>query len=154
MKKLLTLLAISVFAFGFSMRVCAAPKPSSSDAPSPTATPTPAATPAPDKSRPFPFHGDVSAVDSTAKTFTLKNKVGGSDRVFHVGENVKPAKEGWSGEFSSITVGIFATGTCTKTGDRRFEVATLHIGTKPVKKATPTAKPNATPKAMVTPKPM
>jgi hypothetical protein len=148
MKKPLILLAIFALALGGSMPVSAAPK-----TPSPDATPSPATpTPAPEKSRPFPFHGDVAAVDSAAKTFTVKNK-DGRERVFHVGENAKPTKDGWSGEFSAITVGSFATGTCTKTGNQRFEIATLHIGTKSVKKASPAPKAAATPKPTTTPKP-
>jgi hypothetical protein len=148
MKYLLALLTISALALGAPMLASAAPKPAASDATPPAATPAAA----PDKPNTFPFHGDVTAVDATAKTFTCKSK-GGSERVFHVGENAKPTKEGWSGDFSTITVGAYATGTCTKTGDRKFEVATLHIGTKPVKKATPSPKPTVTPKPTATPKP-
>jgi hypothetical protein len=150
MKKLLTLLTISALAVGVPVPASAATKTTSSDTPTPASTPP--AAPTPDKSRPFPFHGDVTAVDSTAKTFTCKSK-GGNERVFHVGENAKPTKEGWGGEFSSIIVGAYATGTCTKTGDRKFEVATLHIGTKPVKKATPAPKAATTPKPTSTPNP-
>ena len=148
MKKLLILLAILALAIGGSMPVYAAPK-----TPAPDATPSPATpTPTPEKSRPFPFHGDVSAVDPGARTFIVRNK-DGRERVFHVGENAKPTKDGWSGEFSAITVGSFATGTCTKTGNQRFEIATLHIGTKSVKKASPSPKASATPKPTATPAP-
>jgi hypothetical protein len=151
MKNTLTLLTIPALFFSVPMLASAASKPAPSETPSPAATPAPL--PTPDKSHPFPFHGDVAAVDSTAKTFTVKSKAGGSERVFHVGENAKPAKEGWSGDFAAITVGAYATGTCTKTGAGKFEVATLHIGAKPVKKATPAPKASPTPKPAATPRP-
>ena len=149
MKKLFTFLTISALALSVSMAASATPKPSASDTPAPAATPSPT----PEKAHPFPFHGEVAAADSTAKTFTVKSK-DGRERVFHVGDNAKPTtKDGWSGDFGSITVGAYATGTCTKTGNQKFEIISLHIGTKPVKKTTPTPKPTATPKPSATPKP-
>ena len=116
----------------------------------PAATPAPAgATPAPEQkeTRPFPYHGDVSTVDAAAKIFTMKSKEG-NVRTFHVGETAKVtkvSKDGPAADFSIVTVGSYAAGTCTKAGDRKYEVVTLHIGPKPAKKEKASAAASKTP---------
>ena len=47
-------------------------------------------------------------------------------------------------DFSAITVGAHASGYCTKTGERRYEIVMLQVEPKPVKteKAGPPAKAN------------
>ena len=151
MKYLLSLLALAAL-------VCAAPTltlAASKKTPAATpagATPAPTATPDPKNARPFPYHGDVDTVDASAKTFTFKSKEG-NVRTFHVGDTAKVtkvSKDGPTADFSIVTVAAYAAGTCTKTGDRQYEIVTLHVGPKPAKKekaAPATPAPKATPAA-------
>jgi len=150
MKKLLALLTIPALALAI---------PTVSSAASKKATPTPAAatpapagaTPEPKEAKPFPYHGDVATVDASAKTFTFKSKEG-NVRTFHVGDTAKITKgdkNGPAADFSIVTVGAYAAGTCTKTGAHEYEVVTLHVGEKPApkSKATPATKATPAPKA-------
>jgi hypothetical protein len=87
-------------------------------------------------------------VDAETKTFTFKSKEG-NVRTFHVGDTsklTKVSKDGPAGDFSMITVGAYAAGTCTKAGDRKYENVTLHVGPKPAPKV-------KAPKATATPAP-
>ena len=150
MKKLFSVLALAALACSAPTLALAAPKKTPTPSPTPAAatpTPVPASTPDPKSARPFPYHGDIDTVDALAKTFTFKSKEG-NVRVFHVGDTAKVtkvSKDGPAADFSIVTVGGYAAGTCTKVGDRRYEIVTLHVGPKPVKKATPAPKGPATP---------
>jgi hypothetical protein len=148
MKKLFSLLTLAALACAAPTLALAAKK--KPDATPAAATPAPAATPEP-SGKPFPYHGDVDTVDASGKTFTFKSKEG-NVRTFHVGDTAKVtkvSKDGPAADFSIVTVGAYAAGTCTKTGDRKYEVVTLHVGPKPAKKekATPAAKATPAPKS-------
>jgi hypothetical protein len=151
MKKLLSLLTLTALACAAPTLTLAAAKKTPTPAPAAaTPAPAPASTPDPKSARPFPYHGDVDTVDASAKTFTFKSKEG-NVRVFHVGDTAKVtkvSKDGPAADFNIVTVGAYAAGTCTKTGDRKYEIVTLHVGPKPAKKekAVP-AKATPTPKA-------
>jgi hypothetical protein len=139
MKKLFSLLTLAALA-------CAAPTVASAAA---AATPAPASSPAPKSVRPFPYYGDVDTVEASARTFTFKSKKG-NVRTFHVGKTAKitkDSKDGPAADFSIVTVGAYAAGSCTKDGEGKYEVVTLHVGPKPAKKekATPDPKGSATP---------
>lgn len=137
MKKLLTLTIVA--AFGLPLCSFAADKKPAAAAP---AAPAPAAAaPAAAKSdKPFPYHGDVAAVDATAKTFTFKNK-DGKERVFSVTDKTEIEKDGAKADFAAITVGAYAAGQCTKSAEGKFDATSVKIGPKPAKKAKDAAAP-------------
>jgi len=150
MNKLFSLLTLAALACAAPTLALAAKKATPTPAPTAaTPAPAPASTPEPKSARPFPYHGDVDTVDASAKTFTFKSKEG-NVRTFHVGETAKVtkvSKDGPTADFSIVKVGAYAAGTCTKSGDRKYEIVTLHVGPKPAKKekATPEPKGPATP---------
>jgi hypothetical protein len=149
MKKLLSLLTLAALACSVPTLTFAAKKTTPTPAPSTPAS-APSATPEAKSAKPFPYHGDVATVDAEAKTFTFKSKEG-NVRTFHVGDTAKltkVSKDGPAGDFSMITVGAYAAGTCTKTGDRKYEIVTLHVGPKPAPKVkAPKTTPAPAPKA-------
>ncbi|MEP6603717.1 MAG: hypothetical protein ABJB69_07215 [Spartobacteria bacterium] len=75
MKNITRFLSLLV-AIGIPLAVLAADKKAAAaSSPSATATASPAASVAPKGPRPIPFHGMVSAVDQSAKTFTVAGKL-------------------------------------------------------------------------------
>jgi hypothetical protein len=143
MKKLLSLLTLAALACSVPTLAFAAKKTTPTPAPS---TPAPAAAPSatPAAKKAAPYYGDVATVDASAKTFTFKSQKG-NVRTFHVGSTTKitkDSKDGPAADFSIVTVGAYAAGTCHKTGDNQYDVVTLHVGPKPAPK--PKA-PKATP---------
>ena len=155
MKKLLSLLTIPALACAMPPLAQAAAKKPPADAPS--ATPAPPTTPAPEQKekRPFPFHDNVMSVDAAAKTFTMKSKEG-NIRTFHVGDAAKVtknSKDGPSADFSIVTVGAYAGGTCAKIGDHKYEVVTLFVRPRLLKKekAAAAAKAPTVPESSATP---
>jgi hypothetical protein len=100
---------------------------------SPATTATPAASPhgtapaaAKPATRPIPFRGKVSAVDQSAKTFTLGGKKG--SRVFKVTENTTITKAGAAATMTDIVADEHVRGTCLKQDDGTFEAKTVMIG--------------------------
>lgn len=65
--------------------------------------------------KPLPFTGKATAVDATAKTFSLNGK--GKDRVFVVDENTKITKDGKPAALTDIVVGEEVTGSYVKAGE-------------------------------------
>jgi hypothetical protein len=94
---------------------------------SPAASPatSPAAKPA---TRPIPFRGKISAVDQTAKTFTLGGKEG--SRVFKVTDSTKIMKAGAPGTMADIVENEQARGSYFKQADGTLEAKTVRIGPK------------------------
>src|SRR4029453_7026774 len=78
-------------------------------------------------SKPIPYVGKVSAVDATAKTFTLKGK--DKDRVFSITESTKITKDGAPADLSAVTAGEEVRGQATKSGDK-WEATSVMIGEK------------------------
>jgi hypothetical protein len=74
-----------------------------------------------------PYHGTVSAVDPTAKTFTIKGKE--KDRVFHVTDATKITKDGAASDLSGLTAGQEVRGQVTKHGDK-WEAVSVMTGAK------------------------
>ena len=100
---------------------------------SPATTATPATSPQPATSpaakpatRPIPFRGKVSAVDQSAKTFTVAGKQG--SRVFKVTENTTITKAGAAATMTDIVENEHVRGTCLKQDDGTFEAKTVMIG--------------------------
>jgi hypothetical protein len=99
------------------------PGTTASPAASPQATASPATKLA---TRPIPFRGKVSAVDQSAKTFTLGGKKG--SRVFKVTENTTITKAGAAATIADIVADEHVRGTCLKQDDGTFEAKTVMIG--------------------------
>jgi hypothetical protein len=101
------------------------PGTTASPAASPQATASPAAKLA---TRPIPFRGKVSAVDQSAKTFTVGGKQG--SRTFKVTENTTMTKAGAAATMTDIVQNEQVRGTCLKQADGTFEAKAVKIGPK------------------------
>jgi hypothetical protein len=95
----------------------------------PATTAPPAASPAAKPAtHPLPFHGKISAVDQSAKTFTVGGKQG--SRVFKVTENTTITKAGAAATMTDIVENEQARGTYLKNADGTLEAKTVKIGPK------------------------
>jgi len=101
------------------------PTTSTSPAASPQATASPAAQ---QTARPLPFHGSVSAVDQSAKTFTVGGKQ--ASRVFKVTDSTTITKAGAAGTMTDIVENEHVRGTYLKQDDGTLEAKTVKIGPK------------------------
>jgi Domain of unknown function (DUF5666) len=88
--------------------------------PSPATSPSPAAKPA----RPVPFRGKVTAVDQTAKTFTI------GKQTFKVTDTTTITKGDNPATMADIVVDEPARGTSVKQADGTLEAKTVKIGPK------------------------
>jgi len=96
---------------------------------SPATTASPAASPAAKPAtRPIPFRGKVSAVDQSAKTFTLGGKKG--SRVLKVTENTTITKADAAATMTDIVENEQARGTYLKQADGTLEAKTVKLGPK------------------------
>jgi hypothetical protein len=102
---------------------------------SPATTATPATSPEPATSpaakqptRPIPLRGKISAVDQTAKTFTVGGKQG--SRVFKVTDNTTITKGGAAATMADIVADEQIRGTYVKQADGTLEAKTVKIGPK------------------------
>lgn len=99
---------------------------------SPATTPTPAGTPQaatspatkPAAVRPAPFRGTVTAVDQTAKTFTI------GKQTFKVTDTTIITKSGNPATMADIVQNEKARGTALKQADGTMEAKTVKIGPK------------------------
>ena len=103
---------------------------------------TPSASPAKQSTRPIPFHGMVSAVDQTHKTFTISGKE--TTRVFKVTDRTSITKGAAAGTLKDIVDNQEVSGAYWKNPDGTMEAKMVKLGPTE-KKATP--KPSATPKS-------
>jgi Domain of unknown function (DUF5666) len=100
--------------------------------PATTASPavSPATSPAAKQTtRPIPFRGKISAVDQTAKTFTVAGKQ--ASRVFKVTDNTTITKGGAAATMADIVVDEQVRGTYLKQDDGTLEAKAVKIGPKP-----------------------
>jgi hypothetical protein len=139
----------------------AAPKTSPSPSPSPHTSPAAKATASPAEktttARAVPFHGTISAVDQTAKTFTIAGKE--KSRVFKVTDKSVLTKGGAPATMKDVAANEEVRGSYWKAADGSLEVKTAKLGPvtdaekaaeKPKKKsaksdASPSPSPSATP---------
>jgi hypothetical protein len=101
-----------------------------------TATPTPlasasaAASPSTSPSnRPVPYHGKISAVDPSAKTFTIAGKT--DSRVIKVTETTRIMKDSGTGTMSDLQPGAMVRGSYWKKADGSLEAKSVKLGEKP-----------------------
>jgi hypothetical protein len=142
-----------------------APSPKSAAKPTPAAKTTPAekSTTAEKTTRALPFHGTVSTVEHTAKTFTIAGKE--KSRIFKVTNATVITKGGAPATMTDIVVNEQVRGSYVKGADGSLEAKTVKVGPmtdaekaeKPTKKktkkedASTSASPNASPTAPPTP---
>jgi hypothetical protein len=87
-----------------------------------------ATTPAP-KKQGLPFHGKVSAVDTTANTLTV------GALTINVTSDTKITKDGQPATLADITVGANASGSYKKDAAGKLNATVIHIGAKKKKSA-------------------
>ena len=103
------------------------PSPSTSAAAATTTTSTTAASS--DKpARAIPLHGTASAVDKSAKTFTIAGKT--SSRVFKATDTTTITKNGAAATFGDLTDNEYVSGSYWKKEDGTLELKSLKIGGK------------------------
>ncbi len=99
----------------------------------PTTATSPAASPqataaAEWAARPLPFHGKVSAVDQTAKTFTVGGKQ--ASRTFKITDGTLITKAGAPATMADLVADERVRGAYIKLPDGTFEAKTVTIGPK------------------------
>lgn len=95
---------------------------------SPATTATPATSPSPSAkpaTRPLPFHGKISAVDQSAKTFNI-----GANQTFKVTDSTVITKGGQPATMADIVENEQARGAYLKQADGTMEAKTVKIGAK------------------------
>ena len=100
--------------------------------------------PAP-STRPIPFHGMVSAVDQTNKTFTISGKE--ATRVFKITNKTSILKGAAAGTMKDIVDNEEVSGAYWKNADGTLEAKVVKLGPMEKRTTTPTPKPSATPKS-------
>ena len=106
----------------------ASPSPSASPAATSTTT-TSTTTAASDKpARAIPLRGTATAIDKSAKTFTIAGKT--SSRVFKVTDTTTVTKAGAAATFADLTENEYVTGSYWKREDGTLELKSLKIGGK------------------------
>jgi hypothetical protein len=112
-------------AFCMPLNAQLSPATTASPATSPQTMTSPAAKPA---MRALPFRGKISAVDQSAKTFTLGGKEG--SRVFKFTETTTITKAGAAATMTDIVENEQARGTYLKQADGTLEAKTVKLGAK------------------------
>lgn len=140
-KHLITSACVAALVFCGPSFAFAASKKAASPAPAASASPAAkaAASPAAKAARAIPFRGTASAVDQSAKTFTIAGKE--HSRVFKVTETTKITKEDKEATFAELTDDTKVTGSYWKKDDGTLELKSLKIGGK--MEATTSASPAA-----------
>jgi hypothetical protein len=127
------------------------PRTSSSPSVSSKTAASPAASPAKQGTRPFPFHGMISAVDQNAKTFTIAGK--NQSRTFKVTDKTSVTKAGKTATMTDITENEEASGSYWKNADGSLEAKMVKLGPIGIKKAKNSPAPAASVIASPAPKP-
>jgi hypothetical protein len=152
MKNTLQLIPVCIAALALSAPAALQGAEKKSPAPS-----TKTAPPAKDKTeRPIPFHGMISAVDQTAKTFTLTGKE--KARVFKVTDKTVLTKAGAPATMKDVVANEEVRGSYVKAADGSLEGRIVKLGPmtdaekaasskSSKKKAKPEASPGVAPSA-------
>jgi hypothetical protein len=82
----------------------------------------------PNKTNP-PFHGNLKAVDASAKTITV------GTLTLQITSDTKITKDGKPAALADGVVGEPVSGAYTKTADGKLNAVVIHFGVKPKKKA-------------------
>jgi hypothetical protein len=159
MKNKTSLVVSACLAGLICLPLCASGAEKKSSSPAPSAAPAAKSASSPEAAkssvRPVPFHGMVSAVDQTAKTFTIAGKT--SSRVFKVTDKTAVTKAGQPATMSDIAENVEVSGAYWKAADGSLEAKTVKVGpmskekTKGEKAAKGSASPAASPAASAKP---
>lgn len=126
--QIITAACAAVLIFAGSPLASASPKKSSSPSASPSASSdaSPGATSGMEKpARAIPFHGTATAVDQTAKTFTIAGKK--ESRVFKVTDKTTVTKDGQPASFVDLSDNGAVSGSYWKQADGTLEAKSLKI---------------------------
>lgn len=110
-------------AFAQGSKKSASPSPSASASPTATKGDSPAKT---TSARAIPFHGTASAIDQSAKTFTIAGKK--TSRVFKATDQTTVTKDGNTATFADLTDNERVSGSYWKRDDGTLELKSLKIG--------------------------
>jgi hypothetical protein len=133
-QKIYLISCICLVTFALSMALSAQLMPRRHTSPSPAAkAASQSASPAKQAARPVPFHGMVSAVDQSAKTFTIAGKE--KSRVFKVTDKTTVTKNGNAGTMKDIAENEEVSGSYLKNADGSLEAKTVKIGAVSEKKS-------------------
>lgn len=141
-----------VAALALCAPLTASAKARKSASPSPAASASPAAiatTASPAKKRALPFRGMISAVDQSARTFTINGK--GTSRVFKITDATKITKDGNPGTMADLAEKQEIRGSYWKKADGSLEAKSVKLGARTEKekkskrKKDAMASPSATP---------
>jgi hypothetical protein len=108
-------------------------------------SPMASASPGKQSTRPIPFHGMVSAVDQTNKTFTISGK--DATRVFKVTDKTSITKGAAAGTMKDIVDNEEVSGAYWKNPDGMLEAKMVKLGPTEKKPTSPAPKASATPKS-------
>jgi hypothetical protein len=122
MKKLLLATALTVALYGTPPALRAAES---------NPTPPDAAAKTEKSAKRIPFHGKISAVDATAKTFTLTGKE--KARTFQVISETRLKKDGKEAAFEDLKVGETVGGQYRAGAAGALEAVLVNLGAKPEK---------------------
>jgi hypothetical protein len=82
------------------------------------------------KGRGLPFHGNVAAIDTRARTVTMEGK---KQRMFRITPDTKIHKDKKETTLAALAVGDYVGGYARETADGKLELVTLNIGAAPGK---------------------
>jgi hypothetical protein len=117
---------IAALAFCVPLTAQTMPRKSASPSPSPSASASPAGSPGKAIARSIPFHGMVSAIDQSAKSFTIAGKT--AARVFKVTDKTAVTKAGNPATIADIVENQEVSGSYRKNADGTLEAKTVTIG--------------------------
>jgi len=103
----------------------------SAESPAPSASPSASAAASPSM-RAIPYHGMISAVDQSAKSFTIAGKE--KSRVFMVTDKTTVTKDDQPATMSDIVEKEEVRGSYWKNADGSLEAKSVKLGAKPAKK--------------------
>ena len=151
--KFISAACIAALAFCVPVSGWAKEKKSASPAPAVSPAASAAASPAPKSPKALPFHGKISAVDQTAKTFSIAGKE--ATRVYKITDKTVITKEGKPATMADVAENEEVRGSYWKQADGSLEAKTVKLGQKAESKPTtkkekaasesPAASPKATP---------
>lgn len=82
------------------------------------------------KGRGLPFHGNVAAIDTRARTVTMEGK---KQRMFRITADTKIHKDKKESTLAALAVGDYVGGYARETPDGKLELVTLNINSAPAK---------------------
>src|SRR5437773_2781679 len=117
---------VASLAFSVPLTAQTMPRKAIPSSASPSATASSTASPTKQTERPIPFHGMISAVDQSAKTFTIAGKK--QSRVFKITDKTSITKGGNTASMKDITENEEVSGSYWKNADGTREAKTVTLG--------------------------